>query len=468
MYTNSRRAHQSQSSLSWTWIIAVWIVAWLLLLKWLFWSSWWPANASWYLLVTPSWNPDTVAITMSNNSKIRIDGPEKLFASDKSVSVESGGMARAENDQMSIDIDGNTEVRYTSTSPTENAISITKWRAWVSSKTSPIVTQLKNFSVRIQAGDIVFVEQNNAYSIAYSIKWLSLISTSRGTHTLEPGNRIMIGASDLVSTDPLASLAGPIDENIMQNPIFIRNNGLDFLNQLNKIPQNSMTSSWSGNQPWEWTGSLNSNKWQYVVINDPLDGSIARGTTISVMGKILSREVKRITLNDKDASISPVNESFIFQWLPVEKDITNIVYKAYDANNSLLEKWVTVVFGQKWAKNSGVTLVPNNFPLSNKDFKITFPTENPYKTTDSLVKVQWSVPKDTVAYIVVNDYRLQKFIPNSTVWYYYANTDTKSMVDGINLYTIKFYGSDDSLLYSQLFTIVKESKNASISGEIIR
>lgn len=405
---------------------------------------------------------------MSNNSKIRIDGPEKLFASDKSVSVESGGMARAENDQMSIDIDGNTEVRYTSTSPTENAISITKWRAWVSSKTSPIVTQLKNFSVRIQAGDIVFVEQNNAYSIAYSIKWLSLISTSRGTHTLEPGNRIMIGASDLVSTDPLASLAGPIDENIMQNPIFIRNNGLDFLNQLNKIPQNSMTSSWSGNQPWEWTGSLNSNKWQYVVINDPLDGSIARGTTISVMGKILSREVKRITLNDKDASISPVNESFIFQWLPVEKDITNIVYKAYDANNSLLEKWVTVVFGQKWAKNSGVTLVPNNFPLSNKDFKITFPTENPYKTTDSLVKVQWSVPKDTVAYIVVNDYRLQKFIPNSTVWYYYANTDTKSMVDGINLYTIKFYGSDDSLLYSQLFTIVKESKNASISGEIIR
>ncbi len=405
---------------------------------------------------------------MSNNSKIRIDGPEKLFASDKSVSVESGGMARAENDQMSIDIDGNTEVRYTSTSPTENAISITKWRAWVSSKTSPIVTQLKNFSVRIQAGDIVFVEQNNAYSIAYSIKWLSLISTSRGTHTLEPGNRIMIGASDLVSADPLASLAGPIDENIMQNPIFIRNNGLDFLNQLNKIPQNGMTSSWSGNQPWEWTGSLNSNKWQYVVINDPLDGSIARGTTISVMGKILSREVKRITLNDKDASISPVNESFIFQWLPVEKDITNIVYKAYDANNSLLEKWVTVVFGQKWAKNSGVTLVPNNFPLSNKDFKITFPTENPYKTTDSLVKVQWSVPKDTVAYIVVNDYRLQKFIPNSTVWYYYANTDTKSMVDGINLYTIKFYGADDSLLYSQLFTIVKESKNASISGEIIR
>lgn len=278
----------------------------------------------------------------------------------------------------------------------------------------------------------------------------------------------MIGASDLVSADPLSSLAGPIDENIMQNPIFIRNNGLDFLNQLNKIPQNGMTSSWSGNQPWEWTGSLNSNKWQYVVINDPLDGSIARGTTISVMGKILSREVKRITLNDKDASISPVNESFIFQWLPVEKDITNIVYKAYDANNSLLEKWVTVVFGQKWAKNSGVTLVPNNFPLSNKDFKITFPTENPYKTTDSLVKVQWSVPKDTVAYIVVNDYRLQKFIPNSTVWYYYANTDTKSMVDGINLYTIKFYGADDSLLYSQLFTIVKESKNASISGEIIR
>lgn len=467
MHSNSRRNTRSQSSLSWTWMIAVWIVVGLILLKWIF---WWSDNAtsnSGYLTITPSWADNTVSITMNNNSKVRIHGPEKLFASDKSVAVESGGIATGENSQMKLDIDGNTELRYISSSSSESTLSVPKGRVWINSKTSPITIELKNLSLRIQWEDIAFVEQNNAYSIVYAIKGASSISTSKGTYSLGAGNRIMIGASDLVSSESLSSLSWPIDESIMQNPVFTRNNGMIFLEQLKQ-----KTATWligSGELSSTISGSSSSLWWHYITIEDPLDWSIAKTNSISIMGKILSKEVKRITINDKDASISPVNEAFIFQWFPTDKDINNIVYKVYDGSNSLLEKWVVVVFWQKWAKNSQWTsLVSNNFPLSNKDFRITFPTENPYKTTDSLVKVQWSVPKDTVAYIVVNDYKLQKFTPNSTVWYYYANTDTKSMVDGINLYTIKFYGSDDSLLYSQLFTIVKESKNASISGEIIR
>jgi len=69
-----------------------------------------------------------------------------------------------------------------------------------------------------------------------------------------------------------------------------------------------------------------------------------------------------------------------------------------------------------------------------------------------------------VKYIVVNDYKLQKFVQNSNVWYYYANTQSETMKDGINLYNIKFYGNNGNLLYTQLFTIVKENKNV-LSGE---
>lgn len=465
MHSNSRRNTRTQSSLSWTWLIAVWIVLWLLILKWLFGSSSDNESAAkWYLIVTPSWVENSVSISMSNNSKVSIQKPEKLFASDKSVTVNSWGIALAENDFMKLDLDGNTELSYISAESTENTLWLSKWRAWVISKIWPVVVQLKNLSVRIGANDIVFIEQNNAYSIAYAIKWNSLVSTSIGTYSLEPGNRIMIWASDLTGTAPLSSLAWPIDESIMQNTLFIRNNGDSYLNQIHQnstwwLLNNESTSSWA---------AINT-KGAFIEITDPSDGSVTKSATISVMGKILSKEVKRVTINDKDASISPVNESFILQGIAADKDILNLVYKAYDSNNSLLEKWVIVVFGQKWG-NAAVwnSLVSNNFPLSNKDFKITFPQENPYKTTDSLVKVQGSVPKDTVAYIVVNDYKLQKFVPNSTIWYYYANTDTKSMVDGINLYTIKFYWSDDTLLYSQLFTIVKESKNGLISGEVTR
>jgi hypothetical protein len=69
---------------------------------------------------------------------------------------------------------------------------------------------------------------------------------------------------------------------------------------------------------------------------------------------------------------------------------------------------------------------------------------------------------------MINDYKLQKYIPNSTNWYYFANIVSGTMQNGINLYTIKFYAADDKLLYTQLFTIIKESKNATLSGEASR
>ena len=73
-----------------------------------------------------------------------------------------------------------------------------------------------------------------------------------------------------------------------------------------------------------------------------------------------------------------------------------------------------------------------------------------------------------MSYILVNDYRLQKYIPGSTTWYYYANMSSSTLKDGINLYTIKFLDNKNEVLYTQLFTIIKESKNATLSGESSR
>jgi hypothetical protein len=68
----------------------------------------------------------------------------------------------------------------------------------------------------------------------------------------------------------------------------------------------------------------------------------------------------------------------------------NLVYKAYDGQNTLLERGVVTVYGTKSAKVKNPTpkLEPTNSPVSSKDFGLVFPGENPYKTTDTLVKVQ--------------------------------------------------------------------------------
>jgi hypothetical protein len=188
---------------------------------------------------------------------------------------------------------------------------------------------------------------------------------------------------------------------------------------------------------------------------------MTKDKTIAVMGNILSKEVKRVTINNIDATVSPVNGTFVLQGVPVTGEVFDIVYKAYDANNTLLQVGVMSVFGTKSAAEANGKLIPETFPVSAKDFKIT-------GTTERFIKVQGTIPKGTVDYIVVNDYRLQKFIAKSSSWYYFANMDTGTMQDGLNLYTIKFYSADDTLLYSQPFTIIKESKNATVSAELIR
>ncbi len=66
--------------------------------------------------------------------------------------------------------------------------------------------------------------------------------------------------------------------------------------------------------------------------------------------------------------------------------------------------------------------------------------------------------KGVVKYITVNDFRLSKFPQLGTAWSYFANKDYGTMNDGINLYTIKYYGQNDELLFTNLFTIVKEQK----------
>lgn len=50
-----------------------------------------------------------------------------------------------------------------------------------------------------------------------------------------------------------------------------------------------------------------------------------------------------------------------------------------------------------------------NYPVSSKDFKIISPAENPFKTTDSAVKIRGSFAPDLVKFIKVNNYQLQQF-----------------------------------------------------------
>jgi hypothetical protein len=145
-------------------------------------------------------------------------------------------------------------------------------------------------------------------------------------------------------------------------------------------------------------------------------------------------------------------------------DSLDLVYKAYDLGGNLLERWVITVYASE-KKQWTDKLIPTTFPTSDANYRILSPSENPYKTNTSAITVSGSVPKGTVSYITVNNFRLKKFIPNTTSWYYYANTAYGTMKEWFNLYEIKFFDANNSLLSTQLFTIIKEWNSSTLSWE---
>ena len=161
--------------------------------------------------------------------------------------------------------------------------------------------------------------------------------------------------------------------------------------------------------------------------------------SFDIEGNILDPLVTRVTINDRDAAVSPVDKTFVYKDFTVSADVTNIVYKAFDAQKNILEKSAITVYVDRSKISQNTKPSVTTYPISDANFRIMAPSENPYKTTEDVVQIQGTVPADLVKTISVNGFQLTKFKPYSTTWYYFANKDYKTMNDGINEYTIQYF-----------------------------
>lgn len=205
-----------------------------------------------------------------------------------------------------------------------------------------------------------------------------------------------------------------------------------------------------------------------LIITSPEDESTVDTNEINIEGKLMNAEITKVTINDKEALIDKEQKSFIYKSFPLASSSNNIVYKAYDSEGGILTKGILTIYTSQKIGKEDASKKPSvtTYPISDKDFRIISPTENPYKTTDDVIRIEGRVNKGIVKYITINDYRLSKFPQLGTSWYYFANKDYGTMNDGINLYTIKYYGENDELLFTNLFTIVKEKLEETVPAVI--
>jgi len=416
-----------------------------------------------YVNVDSNQEKSQIFIYMSWDSKKQIDWTQKMYPTDTKMAVESWEWKIGFDWWNETKIYANKlwEVKYNWKVWDKESFSVLNWDVWAELK-SKTKFELKNLN--IESGQAVLsFSQNMVASSVYVLKWEALITFNNWnsdpeTITIWVWQKLSVLNNDLTDANfKVNDKIEPIDDFFKQSDFFNKHNWSSYLNNIS-----SDNASWSW---WATTGSWNSiiKGWKAIIITYPEDETSIEDNKLNIEWKINSSNIEKVTLNDREASIDNINKTFIAKDFELTSSINNIVYKAYDNSNNIVAKWVLTIYtSSKDAPKDDEVKKPTvtTYPLASKDFKIVEPAENPYKTTDNIVKIAWVVNKWSVKFITINDFRLTKFSQYSSNWYYFANKDYWTMNDWINLYAIKYYWKDDELLFSSMFTIVKETKDA--------
>lgn len=384
-----------------------------------------------------------------------------LFSTEDSLLSVLSGIVWLEHEGIDLWLDKNASLNAKDLSASGKTIELLQWRAWTEPKKDATI-KLKHITATLSSNDIALLEQQKIHSIIYALKGDISIETSNGkTYILPNGKKMMVSQSDLANPwVDLDSLTDLIDDSIKQSALFLARDGDTLLaSNREEITESGSIGTISGS-----IHTPNAVDWKFISITSPLDGALISDTVLQIEWKILSPSVSKVMINDIEATKRGTENSWFIDNFSISKNTFDIVYKAYDKEGTLLQRGVITVYSSENTSQSE-KLVPTTFPTSDAYYKILSPSENPYKTTTKSITVSGSVPKDTVSFITVNGFRLKKFLPNSTSWYYYANTAYGTMQEWFNLYEIKFFDANSKLLSTQLFTIIKEWNTPTLSWE---
>ncbi|MDQ1344112.1 MAG: hypothetical protein QG650_832 [Patescibacteria group bacterium] len=401
--------------------------------------------------VVPKMENSEIYIYMSGDSKKQISAEEKMFPTDNRLEVKSGDAELIiEGSPSKVYADRLTEVSYRGKSADGlHSFELQSAYLWVEAGADDTAFKLKSFSVKPKSGSVVALSQNAVGSNVYVLKGLAEVTTETSNATVGV-NQMVTVLSNEAKTVKLPEAIKPIDSFFRTENVYVKHDGDKYL-----MVTSGEESSMSGGVMIP--GSPSSAK--AIVITSPEDEASFDTATVDIEGKITNPAVIKITVGDREAKIDAENKSFSFKEYPLPENANNLVYKAFDKEGSLLVKGVLTVYSSAKKSQTQEANKPTvtTYPISDKDFRIVAPTENPYKTTENVVRIEGRLPKGAVKYITINGFRLSKFSQFGTYWYYFANKDYGTMNDGINTYEIKYYGENDEVVKTSQFIIVKDT-----------
>lgn len=355
----------------------------------------------------------------------------------------------------------------------DNSFTLSSSDLWVEANSAQKIS-LSYLNAELSASSVANFTQNEVSNTVYVLKWsVKITNLSGNSTTLNAGSSLslMMNESNNPSLD-LASKIGTIDDYTKTDDWFKQNSGMDYLNAIDlSASMSGSTASWSTasgttmtSDSWATTdsqASASSNTSAYINIAFPKDEYVSDASTINIKWTVIDPNVTKIAFDYDKATIT--NWNFEVKNFTLKSKTNDIVYRIYDTNNNLVQKWVVTVYYTNSPK-ADETATDNklgleNYTLKPSEFSFISPTENPYSTTDDVVMIEWRVPAKRVAKVVVNWFALGKFVPNGTYWKYFANAATDNLKEWLNLYKVEYYWADGKFLYSNVFTIIKKAKD---------
>lgn len=401
-------------------------------------------NRTWYALEFDG--VDTEAfIEYENEKKESVENGTEIFKGEKLI-VKNGNVDLSIGATTKIKVDKLGELKLNN----DGSYSLFSSDVWISSN-DPLDINLRYAIVKTTGNTILSLSQNEVGSTVYVLGGTVEVSNLGGQSTLlGKGQKISIPRIDASKEDiDMSLLRAELNDYFIKSDWFLENNGPALLQQI-ETPTG--------------TGSTDSKTW-LISFSGLSDEMRVDSSSLDISGTINSESVEKISINNNDAVIQESDNTFSLSNVPLNSGVNDLVIKIYNINGTILEKNVYTIYTSSNTNTVSQSVTPVNTSVNSSggatykadatQFGFTAPSSSgKFSTTGSEITIRGITTAEGISKVTVNGFELSSF--NGSTWRYHAFARFETLLVGTNQYKVDYYGADDSIVYTDYYTIVKK------------
>lgn len=313
--------------------------------------------------------------------------------------------------------------------------------------------KMKFARVKMSENSHVSMSQNEMASTVYVISGFVEVENLVGKNTLVlPGEKVSITTINASNQDiDLKAQKEPIDDVFKNDEWYIINQGDFYANKSNNPQEEDQDEE-------SWENSQKTSMGNRVLVFDTIkDEATIDASNIAVTGNYVGDNIVKITANGQEATLNTENKSFSFEKITTSKYQNDIVFRAYDDAEDVLEKRLITLYylAGESTEQTGWYNLQNYENVDASQYSFTAPSVNTtYTTNVSEVTIQGKVTNPEIAKVLVNGYQLNSYSQQYGTWRYYAFERFNTLSKGTNIYEIQYFDANDNLVYTNRYNIV--------------